>query len=194
MRPPKKPPTLVERQAFLDLRDDGGIRIVVVSDTHSRPHPEAARRIAAERPDAILHAGDIGDLTVLDDLAKIAPLVAVRGNVDTAGTGVPDVAVIELRSASATVLRIVMLHIAVYGPKLRGEVALMAREKGADLVVCGHSHVPFIARDRGMVVFNPGSIGPRRPPLPIVFGLLAIEGGAMQVRHVNCETGERWAP
>jgi hypothetical protein len=194
-RPSSKQSSLTERHVPLALRGDGGIRIVVVADTHSRPHPEAASRIAAERPDAILHAGDIGDLGVLDGLAKLAPLVAVRGNVDTAGTGVPDVALVELQSATgAAVLKIMMLHIAVYGPKLRGEVAQLAQDRGADLVVCGHSHVPFVARDRGFVVFNPGSIGPRRPPLPIVFGVLEIEGGAMQVRHVNCETGARWAP
>ena len=194
MRPSGKTIPLIERHVPLFLREDGGIRLVVVADTHSRPHPEAASRIVAERPDAILHAGDIGDLGVLDALAKLAPLVAVRGNIDTQGTGVPDVAVIELQTANAVVLTILMLHIAVYGPKLRGDVAQLAKEKKADLVVCGHSHVPFVARDRGLVVFNPGSIGPRRPPLPIVFGVLEIDKGAMTVRHVNTETGARWAP
>jgi uncharacterized protein len=194
MRSATRTRPLRERRFPLPLREDGGIRLVVVADTHSHPHPESARRIEEARPDAILHAGDIGELTVLDGLGKLAPVVAVRGNIDTHGSELPDVAVIELQAGDETVMKIVMLHIAVYGPKLRGDAAALARANGADLVVCGHSHVPFVARDRGLVVFNPGSIGPRRPPLPIVFGVLEIAGGAMSVRHVDCETGERWAP
>jgi hypothetical protein len=54
--------------------------------------------------------------------------------------------------------------------------------------------VPFIGRDRGLLVFNPGSIGPRRFQLPIVFGVLEIEDGQLKMRHVDCETGEVWTP
>ncbi|AUX48727.1 phosphodiesterase [Sorangium cellulosum] len=189
-----KSPALAERHVPLRLRDDGGIRLVVVADTHSAPHPDAERRIEAERPDAILHAGDIGDLSVLDRLGALAPVVAVRGNIDAGAPGVPDVAILSLEREGAPVMTLVMLHIAVYGPKIRADAAQLARRSGADLIVCGHSHVPFVARDKGLVVFNPGSIGPRRPPLPIVYGVLEIEAGAMKVRHMSCETGERWLP
>jgi hypothetical protein len=61
-------------------------------------------------------------------------------------------------------------------------------------VVCGHSHVPFIGRDRGLSVFNPGSIGPKRFHLPIVFGVIDIAKNGVSLQHIDCETGERWEP
>lgn len=186
---------LVQRKAQLPLRDDGGIRVVVVADTHSRPHPEAARRIVALRPDAILHGGDIGDLGVLDELAKLAPLmIAVRGNIDTHAADLPDAVAIDFLAAGRSVLRVLLMHIAVYGPRVRADAARLARANAASIIVCGHSHVPFIGRDGGLVLFNPGSIGPRRFQLPIVFGVLEIADNQVKMRHVNCETGETWAP
>jgi predicted phosphodiesterase len=62
------------------------------------------------------------------------------------------------------------------------------------MIVCGHSHVPFVGKDRGLTVFNPGSIGPRRFHLPIVFGVLEIAAGKLSLRHVDCETGGAWEP
>jgi predicted phosphodiesterase len=62
------------------------------------------------------------------------------------------------------------------------------------MIVCGHSHVPFVGRDRGLTVFNPGSIGPRRFQLPIVFGVIEIAAGKLSLRHVDCETGGAWEP
>jgi putative phosphoesterase len=190
--PPR--PRLVEARARLLARGDGSLRVVVVADTHSRPHPDSARHIAALRPDAILHAGDIGDLQVLDDLGKIAPVVAVRGNIDARAPDLPDVVTIDVESDGRTALRLLLLHIAVVGPKLRADVARLAAERGASIVVCGHSHVPFIGRDRGLLVLNAGSIGPRRFLLPIVFGVLELSAGGLDLRHVDCETGERWSP
>jgi uncharacterized protein len=70
----------------------------------------------------------------------------------------------------------------------------LATSHGARLIVCGHSHVPFIGRDRGLTVFNPGSIGPRRMHLPIVFGVLEIESARLTLRHIDCETGADWTP
>lgn len=186
--------TLVHQERALTVRGDGGLRLVVVADTHSSPHPDSARHIVAERPDAILHAGDIGDLGVLDDLRRLAPLVAIRGNIDTRADDLPDVITLDLRSGDASVMKILLLHIGVYGPKLRADAARLARASGADLVVCGHSHVPFVGRDRGLYVFNPGSIGPRRFGLPIVFGVLEIAARELKVHHVDCETGEQWLP
>ena len=89
-----------------------------------------------------------------------------------------------------------LVHIAVNGPKLRADAARIARAEHATLVVCGHSHVPFIAEERGLTVFNPGSIGPRRFSLPIVFGTLELGPRPRGVRlaHVDCETGARWLP
>ncbi len=165
-------------------------RVVIVADTHSRPHPEAHRLVAERDPELILHAGDIGNLSVIEDLERIAPVVSVRGNIDARGPFVPDDVHLELSFGDER-LDIFLTHIALSGVRLRADVARAAQAGGASLVVCGHSHIPFIHHDRGLQVFNPGSIGPRRFRLPIVFGVL--ERGP-QLMHVSCETGERWLP
>jgi putative phosphoesterase len=179
------------------LRPDGGLRLVVVADTHSLPHPRAAEHLAAHAPDAILHAGDIGDLQVLDQLSRIAPVHAIRGTIDVHAPDLPDVLTLDLvRSAQdpQPLLRMLLVHIGVHGPRLRAEVATMARAHGAQAVVCGHSHVPFLGRDRGLTVFNPGSIGPRRFHLPIVFGTIDLTPAGWRLAHVDCETGAPWTP
>lgn len=187
-------PRQVKSSATLRLRADGSLRIAVVADTHSEPHAAIANQLAALAPDAILHAGDIGDLSVLDDLAAIAPLFAVRGNIDTRADKLPDVLTIELVGGDRT-LRMLLTHIAVYGPaRLRADVARMARAEKATLVVCGHSHVPFIGQERELTVFNPGSIGPRRFQLPIVFGTIEVTPTKVRLAHVDCETGLAWSP
>jgi len=190
-------PRLATSARQLMLKPDGTLRLGVVADTHSHPHPRAAEHLAARAPDAILHAGDIGDLEVLDQLARIAPVHAIRGNIDVHARDLPDVLTLDLvRSAEdpRALLRILVVHIGVYGPKLRTEVAAMARNQGAQAVVCGHSHVPFIGRDRGLTVFNPGSIGPRRFQLPIVFGTLDVTPAGLRLAHVDCDTGATWSP
>lgn len=177
----------------LELRDRR-LRLVVVADTHGRPHGQSALRIAAERPDHILHAGDIGDLRVLDELAKLAPLLAIRGNIDPHARDLPDTMTVSVLDEGKSRVRFLLVHIGVYGPKLRADAARLAQSEGASLVICGHSHVPFIGRDRGLSVFNPGSIGPRRFQLPIVFGVIDIEPERIRMHHVDCETGLVWNP
>lgn len=174
--------------------DEAGIRLVVVADTHSKPHADSHARIAALGPGAIVHAGDVGDLSVLTDLEQIAPVLAVRGNIDTHAFNLPDTMAIDIADAGGMFVRILLLHIAVYGPMLRAEVSKQARAMEADVVLCGHSHVPFARRDRGLTVFNPGSIGPRRFGLPIVFGVVDVTRRGVSIHHVDCETGARWLP
>lgn len=188
------PSAWTEEQRSLELRADLTLRLAVVADTHSRPHPRAYEWIAAREVDAILHGGDIGDLKVLEELAELAPVVAVRGNIDERVRDLPDVVHVSLHARDSTVLRLLLTHIAVRGPKLRADVAQLAQASQAALVVCGHSHVPFIGRDRGVTLFNPGSMGPRRMHLPIVFGMLEIREGKLRLSHVDCETGEPWRP
>ena len=172
------------RHATRTIPFDGErLRLAIVADTHSKPHPESMRLIAERNPDAILHAGDIGALTVLDELGTIAPTVAVRGNIDSRAPDLPDS--IALQLGSEPLFTLLLTHIAVYGPKLRADCAAKASKCGASMVVCGHSHVPFIGRDRGLTVFNPGSIGPRRFMLPITFGVLDISRDEMSLRHVS---------
>jgi uncharacterized protein len=184
---------LQEASATLRLRDDGGLRVAVVADTHSRPHAATLDHLAAFRPDAIVHAGDIGDLEVLRQLETVAPLHAIRGNIDVRAHDLPDVLTIEVVGSTAA-LRILVVHIGVNGPRIRADVARLAKAKDASLVICGHSHVPFIGKDRELLVFNPGSVGPRRFQLPIVFGTIVVRPDGMRFAHVDCETGERWSP
>lgn len=186
--------TPVEKLERVHVREDGSLRLAVVSDTHSLPHPRALEWLRAERPDWILHAGDIGELRVLNDLAKVCPVLAVRGNVDVRLPGLPDVLVVEIQAKEGLVVKILMLHVGVYGAKLRADVARLAREKGAAIVVCGHSHVPFMGSESGVTVFNPGSVGPRRFGLPIVFGTMDVGGKGLSLAHIDCETGLPWEP
>jgi putative phosphoesterase len=185
---------LVTRHDAIELRPDHTLRLAVVADTHSEPHPNSLGHLETLAPDAILHAGDIGDLEVLEKLAAVAPLHAIRGNIDTRAEQLPDVLTIDLTDGGHRVLRILVVHIGVYGPKLRGEVVRLAKQEQASLVVCGHSHVPFIGEDRGLTVFNPGSVGPRRFSLPIVFGTITIAGGKLRLGHIDAATGEAWTP
>ncbi len=168
----------------------GPLRVALVSDTHSQPHPSTRLQLERRRPHAILHAGDIGDLAVLDELAKVAPVVAVRGNIDARLPGLQDHFTVDLGGYA----KLLLLHHAVRGPKLLGAVAALAREEGASLVVCGHSHVPFLGHDKGLAVFNPGSVGPRRFHLPIVFGWMEVDAHSVRLTHVDVETGETWLP
>jgi putative phosphoesterase len=198
-KPSAAAPPARESTHRLRVRADGTLRLACVADTHSSPHPTIHARLAQLRPDAILHAGDIGDLAVLDRLAEIAPVFAVRGNIDVHADKVPDRLTIDVvldspKDAGDGLLRILLMHIAVAGPRLRPDAARLARSYDAGLVVCGHSHVPLVARDRGIAVFNPGSVGPRRFQLPIVFGTIDVAPTGVALAHYDCETGARWTP
>jgi uncharacterized protein len=173
---------------------DGRLSLAVVADTHSRPHPASSALIAGEKPDRIIHAGDIGDFGVLDALGQVAPVLAVRGNIDTPVLEIPERITLDVIEHGRRLIRVFVVHIAVNGPRLLRDVAHQAQRESADLVICGHSHVPFIGKDKGLAVFNPGSIGPRRFKLPIVFGVLALNAGRFNMRHVDCETGLTWTP
>lgn len=180
--------------ARLQTRVDGGFRFGVVADTHSKPHPLATERLRELKPDAILHGGDVGDLSVLGELTEIAPLLAVRGNIDVQARELPELLTVEVLEGTSSRLRLLLVHIAVYGVRLRAEVARRAVAERASLVVCGHSHVPFIGRDRGIGLFNPGSVGPRRFGLPIVLGSIELSRTGVRLQHIDCETGNVWTP
>ncbi len=184
--------------ARLALPAERPLWLGVVADTHGRPHPRAMDLLARtpdDAPfDAILHGGDVGDLAVLDALATCAPVLAVRGNIDGPRSALPDTLRIDVMDGATTALCILLTHIAVQGPRLRPEVGRLAQSHDASIVVCGHSHVPFLGHDRGVTVFNPGSIGPRRMRLPITFGRMRIARDGVQFAHLDCETGEHWIP
>lgn len=189
----RKAPRVDVVRVTLPLAEAGG-RLVVVADTHSAPHPASPKLVAREEPAAILHAGDIGDFEVLRTFEKIAPTFAVRGNIDGRAPGAPDVMRLDVTVGGSAVLRMLLLHIAVAGPRLRADALRLAKADDVGLVVCGHSHVPFAGRDRGVTVFNPGSIGPRRFTLPITFGVIDVKPTGITLRHMSCETGAEWSP
>ncbi len=177
----------------IQLPAEGRIRIAVISDTHSDAHPDAYSHVASSSPHLILHAGDIGDADVLDPFEELADTLVVRGNIDSLDAG-PEVVTITIRGDEGYELRIVMTHIALYGPRIRRDAKLLARNHNAHLLVCGHSHVPFLGQEGKLIAFNPGSIGPRRFPLPITFGLLEFGPGHSRLQHIDCTTGEPWLP
>jgi putative phosphoesterase len=184
---------VVSKATTLAFPRKGSLRLAAVADTHSRPHPRAKERLTELRPDAILHAGDVGDLGVLAALAEIAPVYAVRGNIDGREPSLPDELLLDLTDGERT-LRLLLRHIAVSGTRLRPVVRRRAQSCGAKLVVCGHSHIPFIARDNGVTVYNPGSVGPRRFALPILYGTIEIDREGVRLAHFDCETGRPWSP
>ncbi|PZR50477.1 metallophosphoesterase family protein [Paraburkholderia fungorum] len=139
-------------------------RIGLISDTHNLVRPEALQYLAG--CDAIIHAGDICNQAVLDALAQIAPLTAVRGNNDIAGPVASLPTHVKLTVHQVTIL--VVHDIADVGDDPRGE--------GIGVVVTGHSHKPAISERDGVLFINPGSAGPRRFKLPISAGMLVIEG------------------
>lgn len=139
-------------------------RIGLISDTHNLVRPEALQYLAG--CDAIIHAGDICNQAVLDALAQIAPLTAVRGNNDIAGPVASLPTHVKLTVQQVTIL--VVHDIADVGDDPRGE--------GIGVVVTGHSHKPAISERDGVLFINPGSAGPRRFKLPISAGMLVIEG------------------
>lgn len=141
------------------------LRIGVLSDTHGLLRPEAIAALAGS--DRILHAGDVGKKEILDQLRQIAPVVAIRGNVDTgpAWTPLPATATVELGG-----LRIHLVHD-------RQDLAIDPRAAGIRIVISGHSHQPAIETRDGVLYLNPGSAGPRRFKLPITLAKLHLRGG-----------------
>lgn len=134
----------------------------VISDTHGLLRPEA--EIALASVDVILHAGDVGDIRILEQLRYLAPVHAIRGNVDTHG---PCAALPETEMLLFGDTTLYMLHSIQ-------DLDLNPRAAGIDLVLSGHSHQPSIeTRDR-VLYLNPGSAGPRRFKLPITVARVRI--------------------
>lgn len=183
----------VQQSKTLTLSTDE-VRIVVVADTHSRPHPSLVSQVAEHAPALVLHAGDLGSGPLLDDLERLAPVVAVRGNVDPRNQGLPDSMDLTLERSEQPRLRLLLTHIAIYRTHLNRHTRNRAQAAGAQLVVFGHSHLPFVGRDGRFALYNPGSAGPRRFRLPITFGVLELGLQGLDLHHVDLETGNRWTP
>jgi uncharacterized protein len=147
------------------------MRIGVISDTHGLLRPEAVA--ALNGVDHILHAGDVGDPAILDVLGGIAPLTAIRGNIDRTGrcAELPPTELINLNGST-----IYMLH-------SLGDLDLDPMAAGIGIVVSGHSHQPMIEHRKGVLYLNPGSAGRRRFSLPVSVAFLRL-GGAEPVAEI----------
>lgn len=178
----------------LDLLEEGTTRLVAVADSHSEPHRAVSGLLRSLSPLAVIHAGDVGAPAVLDELSEIAPVVAVRGNVDPRSSDLPEMVKLELLRGGEPGLTALVVHIGVSRTRLLKEVRRIAQEQLVQLVICGHSHVPFLGLDGEIAVFNPGSIGPRRFGLPTTLGLIEVSREGVELRHLDCETGRPWRP
>jgi putative phosphoesterase len=147
----------------------------VISDTHGLLRPEALRALRGS--DRILHAGDVGAPEILEALAQIAPVTAIRGNVDTEpwARTLPATEVVNAGGVS-----IFMLH-------NLAQLDLKPEAAGFDVVIYGHTHHPKMEERNGVLYFNPGSAGPRRFNLPVSLGKLMIEEGKVRAKLVSLE-------
>jgi uncharacterized protein len=148
--------------------EENFILIGVISDTHGLLRPEAMA--ALRGAEHIIHAGDVGKAEILEQLGEIAPVTAVRGNVDkgTWARKLPETRVVELSGISIYVLHDL------------ATLDLKPQAAGFKVVISGHSHVPKQEMRDGVLYFNPGSAGPRRFKLPITVGRIFIENGAVR--------------
>jgi putative phosphoesterase len=149
------------------------MRIGLISDTHGLLRPAALDRLRG--CDRIVHGGDIGNAGILEQLAALAPLTAVRGNNDRDdwARDVPETALLQCGA-----VRIYVIHDL-------SELAIDAAGEGVRVVVSGHSHRPRVDERDGVLYVNPGSAGPRRFRLPIAVGELLVEGDRLEARIVE---------
>lgn len=157
------------------------MRIGVVSDTHGLFDRALLRHFAGV--DHILHAGDIGKREVIEQLERIAPVTAVSGNVDGfEASGVPVEQVIELAGR-----RIALYHRLYEKGKLTRDGAGFLERTKPVICVYGHSHQPKAEWRKGVLLFNPGSAGPKRFHLPRAVGLLLFQNETIEPRHILLE-------
>jgi putative phosphoesterase len=142
--------------------------IGVISDTHGLLRPEAVA--ALQGAEHIIHAGDVGDPAILEQLARVAPVTAVRGNVDRDpwAQKLPETNVLEVAGVSIYVLHNL------------AELDLKPEAAGFAAVIYGHSHVPKQETKKGVLYFNPGSAGPKRFKLPVSVRRVIVAGGKVK--------------
>jgi putative phosphoesterase len=138
------------------------MKIGIISDTHGLLRPEVGP--ALKGVDRILHLGDVGKISILDELAKIAPVTAIRGNVDCDGpcAKLPETEVVLVEGVYLYMVHdLKALHLDPAAAKFAA-------------VLSGHTHVPNFHTRKGVLYFNPGSCGPRRFELPVTIGVLTL--------------------
>ena len=147
--------------------------IGVISDTHGLLRPEALAALAGV--DHILHAGDVGNPEILDTLRTIAPVTAIRGNIDVYGdcARLPETEAVELAGSL-----FYLVH-SIEWLDINPEAA------GVACVISGHSHQPSIETRNGVIYLNPGSAGPRRFNLPVTVALVEVSPKTIRPRLVQ---------
>lgn len=152
------------------------MKIGVISDTHGLLRPVVAPALAGV--ERIFHLGDVGDASILKALKQIAPVTAVRGNVDNNGpcSRLPETDVLLIEGHY-----IYMLHDV-------GTLHLDPAAAKFSAVLYGHSHKPLIEKRKGVLYFNPGSCGPRRFNLPVTIGFLTVEESGVTAQLIDLST------
>jgi uncharacterized protein len=147
--------------------------IGLISDTHGLMRQEALTALSGS--DLIIHAGDVGKPEIIEQLRALAPVVAVRGNIDKGpwASRLPVTAVAEARSALIYILHDIQ------------QLDLAPRAAGFNIVVSGHSHKPSRTERSGVMYLNPGSAGPRRFQLPITVARLDLRRSPWSVKFVD---------
>jgi putative phosphoesterase len=146
--------------------------IGVISDTHGLIRPEALEVLAGSN--LIIHAGDVGKMAVISALEAIAPVVAIKGNIDRGETEhLPDTVTVERDSYKIHVLH--DLKALDFDPV----------ESGFNVVIAGHSHKPAVSESSGVLYLNPGAAGQRRFKLPISVAHLWLENGKPAVEIIE---------
>jgi hypothetical protein len=150
------------------------MKIGVISDTHGLLRPELASALTGV--ERILHLGDVGKASILEKLSAIAPVTAIRGNVDREGpcADLPETDVVLIADRYVYMLHnLDTLHLDPAAGKFAA-------------VLFGHTHAPNFYHRKGVLYFNPGSCGPRRFRLPVTVGLLTVaEDGELQPKIVD---------
>jgi putative phosphoesterase len=161
------------------MNEPGALRVGVLSDTHGLLRPEARAFLLG--CDYIIHGGDIGTSAILEEIAAIAPLTAVRGNIDKGAWAgeLRDTELIRLGDVFAYVLHDI------------GQLDIDPAAARVQVVISGHSHQPLIQERDGVLFLNPGSCGPRRFRLPISIGEIMITGTHVRARTVELRARPR---
>ena len=162
----------IERQP-VEMEDPSVITVGVISDTHGLLRPPAIEHLNGVKH--IIHAGDIGKREVLDALQALAPVTAVRGNMDGIGWSkdIPETKAVELGEAWIYVLHDL------------DRLDLDPEAAGFHAVIFGHSHRPFAEWKGGVLYLNPGSAGPNRFRRPVSLAILHIEGKDLRYRFMD---------
>jgi putative phosphoesterase len=163
------------------MNTNNGLRVGLVADTHGLLRPQARAFLIG--CDYIVHGGDIGKREILEELAAMAPLIAVRGNNDTEPWAA--------RLRETELIRVG--NVFAYVIHNLAELDIDPGAAGVRIVVSGHSHKPLVEERGGILYVNPGSCGPRRFKLPICAAEIIVSGSAVKARIVDLTGGDHAA-